>query len=76
MDATSEAASLNFSYLAAPSFIIGRHYNIFFGPSINFLSAPDGEDALQPGLNIWHTYENGRYKRAYLGYSVGVQYSF
>ena len=76
MDATSEAASLNFSYLAAPSFVIGRHYNIFFGPSINFLSAPDGEDALQPGLDIWHTYENGRYKRAYLGYSVGVQYSF
>ena len=75
MDATSEAASLNFSYLAAPSFIIGRHYNIFFGPSINFLSAPDGEDALKPGLDIWHTYENGRYKRAYLGYSVGVQYS-
>ena len=76
MDATSEASSLNFSYLAAPSFIIGRHYNIFFGPSINFLSAPEGEDALRPGLDIWHTYENGRYKRAYLGYSVGVQYLF
>ena len=47
MDATSEAASLNFSYLAAPSFVIGRHYS--YRQTLQHLLRPEHQLPLGPG---------------------------
>ena len=75
MGAVSEDSSLNAGWLLAPSFIIGRHFNLFAGVSLNglFNSSDEVRARLAPGLIIG----TGNSSRCYYaGYQAGIQYRF
>ena len=70
-------SSANFSYLLAPSLTLWKHFNLFGGPSLNFLMADTAEATnLLPKHALWNKRPGEGARSLYIGYQVGVQYIF
>lgn len=72
---SAEKSINNFSYSLLPSFIIGGHYNIFAGVSLNYLIA-QGTPCLVPSSLLWVKNHNNWHQELYIGGQIGVQYIF
>lgn len=71
----SETPSFNVGYSLLPSVRISRHYNVFGGAGMNWLTSKDDAD-LFPDHSIWNKYTDKRLQQIYIGYQAGVQYVF
>lgn len=71
----SEFPSFNAGYSLLPSIKISKHYNVFGGASINYLTSKD-DKGLFPNRSIWNKYTENRLQQIYIGYQVGIQYIF
>lgn len=71
----SESPSFNAGYSLLPSIKMSKHYNVFGGASINYLTSKDNKD-LFPNRSIWNKYAEDRLQQIYIGYQVGIQYIF
>ena len=71
----SESPSFNAGYSLLPSIKMSKHYNVFGGASINYLTSKDNKD-LFPNHSIWDKYTEDRSQQIYIGYQVGIQYIF
>lgn len=74
---TSENPAFKASYALLPAFKFMPHFEIFAGPTLNFLNAKDelGED-LFPSRSLWKHQGETRSSSLYVGYQFGVQYIF
>lgn len=71
----SSRSDLNFSWLLAPSFVPGRHFNIFGGPSLNyFMPASEETAGLVP--ESAPVFARHGLNSLYLGFQAGIQYIF
>lgn len=71
----SEMPSFNTGYSLLPSIKISKHYNVLGGVSINYLISKDDMD-LFSNRNIWNKYTEKKLQQIYIGYQVGIQYTF
>lgn len=71
----SESPSFNAGYSLLPSIKISKHYNVFGGASINYLTSKDDVN-LFSDRSIWNKYTGKRLQQIYIGYQVGIQYIF
>lgn len=77
VNSAGEKTTLNVGYLLAPSFKIGRHFNLFGGPSLNYISTwNDNHAAMLPAHSLWSRERGERAERVYVGYQAGVQVLF
>lgn len=75
--ATSDKPFLNASYSLLPSFKIKKHYNIFGGASLNYLTTTEMDNqTLFPQNNLWKKHTDSRLQQLFIGYLVGIQYIF
>lgn len=75
--ASSSLPALNVGYLFAPSFRLGKHYNLFGGVSLNYMTA-QGKDhiGLFPENRLWIGHTEKRLQQIYIGYQAGLQFIF
>ena len=75
--ASSSLPALNVGYLFAPSFRLGKHYNLFGGVSLNYMTA-QGKDhiGLFPEHHLWIGHTEKRLQQIYIGYQAGFQFIF
>lgn len=71
----SENPTFNAGYSLLPSVKISKHYNIFGGASINYLTSKD-DIGLFSNHNIWSKDTDKRLQQIYIGYQIGLQYIF
>lgn len=64
------------NYSLMPAFRISRHFELFGGPSINYINARNTDSELMPNHSIWKKLGSTRLQQIYVGYQVGVQYIF
>ena len=64
------------NYSLMPAFRISRHFELFGGPSINYVNARNTDSELMPNHSIWKQSGSTRLQQIYVGYQVGVQYIF
>lgn len=64
------------NYSLMPAFRISRHFELFGGPSINYINARNTDSELMPNHSIWKQSSSTRLQQIYVGYQVGVQYIF
>lgn len=64
------------NYSLMPAFRISRHFELFGGPSINYINARNTDSELMPNHSIWEKIGSTRLQQIYVGYQVGVQYIF
>jgi hypothetical protein len=58
-----------------PAFKAGKHFEIFGGPSVNYLQTDNLENAnLFPGNSLWKNWGASKLQQVYIGYQVGVQF--
>lgn len=75
--ASSDKPFLNASYSLLPSFKIKKHYNIFGGASLNYLTTNEMDSqTLFPQNNLWKKHTDSRLQQLFIGYLVGIQYIF
>lgn len=73
----SDEMTLNGGYALLPAFKIGKHFELFGGPSINYLTSSDPENFhLFKGKTLWNKQTGSRSQQLYVGYQVGVHYIF
>ncbi|WP_418699251.1 hypothetical protein [Bacteroides sp.] len=64
------------NYSLMPAFRTSRHFELFGGPSINYINARNTDSELIPNHSIWKQSGSTRIQQIYVGYQVGVQYIF
>lgn len=64
------------NYSLMPAFRISRHFELFGGPSINYINARNTDSELMSNHSIWKQSSSTRLQQIYVGYQVGVQYIF
>lgn len=64
------------NYSLMPAFRISRHFELFGGPSINYINARNTDSELKLNHSIWEQSSSTRFQQIYVGYQVGVQYIF
>ncbi|MBD9093492.1 MAG: hypothetical protein EGQ20_13325 [Bacteroides oleiciplenus] len=64
------------NYSLMPAFRVSRHFELFGGPSINYINARNTDSELMPNHSIWKQSGSTRLQQIYVGYQVGVQYIF
>ncbi|MDL2282673.1 hypothetical protein LJC44_06185 [Parabacteroides sp. OttesenSCG-928-G06] len=74
----SEDNQINHNTFAImPAFRITPHFEIFGGPSINFMYTENiNNKNMFPGGHIWKKFTEAELKQLYIGFSAGVQYIF
>ena len=72
---TSDSPTFNASYSLLPSVRVSKHYNIFGGANINYLTSKDDMD-LFSNCDIWNKYTSQRLQQICIGYQAGIQYLF
>lgn len=75
LSTSNDETTMNIGYLLAPSFKMWRHYNLFGGASINYITS-DYNDPMSifPDKSIWRKECDKRMQQIYIGYQIGVQY--
>lgn len=74
---TSENPAFKASYALLPAFKFMPHFEVFAGPTLNFLNAKDEVSGdLFPSRSLWKHQGETRRSSLYVGYQFGVQYIF
>ncbi|NDW09473.1 hypothetical protein [Dysgonomonas sp. 520] len=64
-------------YSLLPAFRLSPHFEIFGGPSINYMQSKDMDDKkMFPSHSLWKKHGDSKLQQLYIGYQVGVQYIF
>lgn len=75
--ASSSLPVLNFGYLFAPSFRIGKHYNLFGGVNFNYMMSQGTDNiGLFPETHLWTGHTKKLLQQTYIGYQAGFQFIF
>lgn len=73
----SEKPTFYTNYALMPAIRLNPHFEIFGGPSLNYLQSDDPDNQkLFPGHSLWKRFNTSVLKQIYIGYQVGVQYIF
>lgn len=65
------------SFAIMPAFKVCPGWEVFAGPSINYLMTEDiNERGVFPGHDIWKKFRNDELKQVYIGFSVGTHFLF
>lgn len=64
------------NYSILPAFKISPHFELFGGPSLNYMNSESTNTELNFGHSIWKKTGSTRLQQIYVGYQVGVQYLF
>lgn len=75
-DSKSSNPVFHVNYSLMPAFRISRHFELFGGPSINYINARNTDSELMPNHSIWKQSGSTRFQQIYIGYQVGIQYIF
>lgn len=76
-DKDDSANIMNIGYRLMPSFRLWKHLNLFGGASINYLySDSSGSEQILPGNHLWEKRKNEKVQQIYVGYQIGLQYTF
>jgi len=63
-----------------PALKLGSNFEIFAGPTVNYLTSDDlSNEKLFPentGINIWKSFGSSRLEQVYVGFSAGIQVLF
>ena len=77
LDNFSKYMTFKLGYAFLPAFRINPHFELFGGPSINYLQTDDFKNiGILPDKYIWKKCGNSKYQQVYIGYQVGLQYIF
>lgn len=75
--ASSSKPAFQVGYALMPAFRLAGHYEIFGGPTINYLNTNNVDHASWfPHQRIWKKHTLSRRQQLSVGYEVGVQYVF
>lgn len=67
----------NTEYALMPAFVIGRHFELFGGLSINYLESHNvGAHHIFPRQSLWRGNSSAKLQQVYIGYQFGLQYIF
>ena len=73
----SDNTAVKISYALMPAFRPIRQFEIFGGPTLNFMQTGDlGNLALFPEQWFWKDCGGRKLRQAYIGYEIGVQFFF
>lgn len=73
----SDTQTLKAGYALMPSFHISPHFELFGGPSINYIQTDNlANTRVLPGNHLWKRCSGTKIEQLYIGYQVGVQYIF
>lgn len=73
----SDASAFYTHYALLPAFRVVRNFEIFAGPSINYMQSDDPKNKeLFPRHSLWKKEAGARLQQLYLGYEVGIQVIF
>lgn len=75
-DEETNTPAFHGNYSILPAFKVARHFELFGGPSLNYLNASQTNSSLAPNHSLWKKESASRYQRIYIGYQAGVQYVF
>lgn len=65
------------NYALMPAFRVNPHFEIFGGPSLNYLNSDDpGNKDIFPNYSFWKKYSDSGLQQFYIGYQFGIQYIF
>ncbi len=66
----------NVNYSILPAFRLSSHFELFGGPSLNYMNSGNADKELDFKHAIWEKTGSTRFQQIYVGYQVGVQYIF
>lgn len=73
----SDKPVFNGGYSLLPAFKIGKHYEVFGGASINYMTTDNIENCeIFPKHSLWKKNSSVRLQQVYVGYQVGVHFLF
>lgn len=73
----SKETTFKSSYALLPAFRIGKHVELFGGPSINYMQSNNLSNiGMFPKNSLWKDYGDSKLQQIYIGYQFGVQYVF
>lgn len=67
---------INSNYSILPSFKISPHFELFGGPSLNYMNSGNANKEFDFKRYIWKQSSSTRLQRIYVGYQVGIQCLF
>ena len=67
---------INSNYSILPSFKISPHFELFGGPSLNYMNSGNANKEFDFKRYIWKQSSSTRLQRLYVGYQVGIQCLF
>lgn len=73
----SDASAFYTHYALLPAFRVFRDFELFGGPSINYMQSDDPKNKdLFPRHSLWKKSAGARLQQLYLGYQIGIQVIF
>lgn len=67
---------INSNYSILPSFKISPHFELFGGPSLNYMNSGNANKEFDFERYIWKQSSSTRLQQIYVGYQVGIQCLF
>lgn len=65
------------NYALLPAFRLNPHFELFAGPSLNYLQSDDTDNTgIFPHHALWKKYGNSRLQQIYIGFQLGAHYIF
>lgn len=65
------------NYALLPAFRAGRHFEVFGGPSINYMQTDNiANKNMFPGNSLWKKHADSKLQQLYIGWQAGVQFVF
>lgn len=73
----SDNGTLYANYALLPAFRIAPHFELFGGPSINYMQTDNVENRdMFPGNSLWKRYTESKLQQLYIGWQAGIQFVF
>lgn len=71
----SDVGTFYTNYALLPAFRIGRHFEIFGGPSINYMQSDNiANKNLFPSGSLWKKHTDTKLQQVYIGWQAGIQF--
>ncbi|MDR1169346.1 MAG: hypothetical protein LBK97_00745 [Prevotellaceae bacterium] len=71
----SKTTTFRTGYALMPAFKAGKRFEIFAGPTVNYLQTDDLNNAnMFPGNSLWEDWSVSKLQQVYIGYQFGVQF--
>jgi hypothetical protein len=71
----SKETTFRTGYALMPAFKAGKRFEIFGGPTINYLQTDDLNNTdIFPGNSLWKDWGASKLQQVYIGYQLGVQF--